>query len=353
MALGVRFPRSVLLMTARLAVILLAFGVAEALALYLQAVSTGGRTPSWPVLVLQVCGWLSFVPVLPWVWLGGQLVNPLPLRVRSLVFHLAAAVLFEALHNVVFLLPASLLIPAQIARSGGSLPFVWRMLQQRTVSDLTLYVGLLVVWQVHARRHAESLARAVRVRARHEAFEARRRELMSRLQPTLLGEVLLRSRELVWAEPGRAERLIAQLSRFLRSLLQTMRQPVHPLGRELRVAHEMLLMYETAARGTLLSNVDVPQTLLDVPVSAGRLLSALESALPPTSELLHTATPGEVTIALDEPVGRDDRPERRSPGQTGNEDGSTLTLRLEYRAGETLITRRLPVPIQTEPVAFT
>lgn len=353
MAIGVRFPRSVLLMTARLAVILLAFGMAEGLALYLQAVSTGGRTPSWPVMVLQVCGWLSFVPVLPWVWLGGQLVNPLPLRVRSLVFHLAVAVLFEALANLVFLLPASLLIPAQVARSGGALPFVWRMLQLRTVSDLSLYAGLLVVWQVHARRDAESLARAARVRARHEAFEAKRRELMSRLQPTLLGEVLVRSRELVWAEPGRAERLIAQLSRFLRSLLQTMRQPVHSLGRELRVAHEMLLVYETAARGTLRARVSVPQTLIHLPVPAGRLLNALESALPPTSELLHATTPGEVTISLDAPGGADDGSDRRSQGRSGNADGSSLTLRLEYRAGAHLVTRRLVVPIQTEPLVFT
>lgn len=143
---------------------------------------------------------------------------------------------------------------------------------------LALATGIVGSQVMSARSRAHAL-RLQLAEVERDAAQARLRLLQAQLEPHMLFNTLANLRALVRIDAGRAEHMIDQLNRFLRTSLSASQGLVHPLRDELARLQDYLGLMQVRMGDRLAVQVDVPEDLLALPVPALLLQPLVENAI--------------------------------------------------------------------------
>lgn len=113
---------------------------------------------------------------------------------------------------------------------------------------------------------------------RQLAAEAESRSLRAQINPHFLFNSLNSLADMVKSEP-RAERAVLDLARVFRHALDSTRQPVVPLGDELRFLDSYLRIEQIRFEERLRFEIDCPESLLDTPVPPMLLQPLVENSI--------------------------------------------------------------------------
>lgn len=143
---------------------------------------------------------------------------------------------------------------------------------------LALATGIVGSQVMSARSRAHAL-RLQLAEVERDAAQARLRLLQAQLEPHMLFNTLANLRALVRIDTERAECMIDQLNRFLRTSLGASQGLVHPLRDELARLQDYLGLMQVRMGERLAVQVDVPDELLPLPVPALLLQPLVENAI--------------------------------------------------------------------------
>ena len=143
---------------------------------------------------------------------------------------------------------------------------------------LALATGIVGSQVMSARSRANAL-RLQLVEVERDAAQARVRLLQAQLEPHMLFNTLANLRALVRIDAERAECMIDQLNRFLRTSLGASQGLSHPLRDELARLQDYLGLMQVRMGERLAVQIDVPDDLLPLPVPALLLQPLVENAI--------------------------------------------------------------------------
>lgn len=149
---------------------------------------------------------------------------------------------------------------------------------QLRVLMISLVAALVISYVFYARErmHAQHLQA---VAAERLATEMQLKLLQSQLEPHMLFNTLANLRVLIGLDPPRAQRMLDQLVRFLRSTLASTRVERHPLGAEFDALRDYLALMAVRMGPRLRSRFELPAELADLPVPPLLLQPLVENAV--------------------------------------------------------------------------
>lgn len=136
-----------------------------------------------------------------------------------------------------------------------------------------------------ARQRATALAEARRQRAiaARRTAEARLQAIQARVDPQFLFDVLATVESLHEAAPKAAERLLDDVTAYLRAAMPDNGVAASTMGREAELARTWLAVQSALWGGRLAVEVDVPDALVSAPFPPMTLVPVLEDALAPAA----------------------------------------------------------------------
>ncbi len=129
------------------------------------------------------------------------------------------------------------------------------------------------------RRHQELIQRAANETLARQALDARLRLLQAQVEPHFLFNTLASIRELAEERAPEAARLTADLIRFLRGGLGSLRQESTTLAAEFDMIEAYLSVMKTRMGDRLRWELDLPSNLREMPLPPAMLISLVENAI--------------------------------------------------------------------------
>ena len=157
-----------------------------------------------------------------------------------------------------------------------------------------------VVPLLYAQRQANALRLAELERA---TLSAELKSLQAQVEPHFLYNTLANTRYLARHAPERAVDMLDHLIAYLRTALPDMRTPDSTLGRECDLAGHYLALMEIRFGARLVTKIDCPEWLRELPVPPMMLMSLVENAVRHGVE----PKPGDVRVSVTAAAGGDCR----------------------------------------------
>ena len=261
------------------------FGAATLLGLFstLQAYRLTALTSKDPMdiqvgnlLVLNLAFWFIPAAVAPFIFKLVQRYRIDDQRVKAIVVHACAALIFTVVH--------ALGMTAVRAMLWGPPPVGWFTALQRL--HLTNLDWLLMTYTtVVGFTYAVGYHREVQARAVHEAqlqanlMEARLKTLEAELHPHFLFNTLHAISTLVHTQPEAADRMISRLSDLLRITFSRSEAACVPLHEELEFLQKYLEIEQTRFQDRLTVEYDIDPETLDAEVPRLILQPLVENAI--------------------------------------------------------------------------
>lgn len=269
--------------------------------------ASGEEGQVWLTMFYSAAIWLSWVLLVPViVWLGRRFDFRAGTRVRSVLLHLAAAVLIHAITMLVSVLLGVALYNPEEAITREMLQRAV-LLSSRLPLSIIIYTGIIGLDRAVGLWHALGERELQSVRLEAQASRARLDALAARLHPHFLFNALQSVSALIDEDPARARSMLAQIGDLLRDVLVvpddgdvSLREEVALLGRylaieEIRFADRLRIVFEVSPDAAV---VPVPRLLLQ-PLAENALRHGL-APLPGGGTLRIEATrqDGRVTIRV-------------------------------------------------------
>jgi len=217
----------------------------------------------------------------PAVFLGRRLVDRLVARKVPLVLAvLAGTLLFAALGS---LMVQAMLTWAGMAATQRFWPEYFQVLRATTLLSIGCALGAFFYESMRIRlREAETQLHAHEMaeeRTRKLAAEAHLRSLEARLHPHFFFNTLNSISALIAVDAPRAERLVGRLAALLRSSLDTTREALIPLEKELAIVEDYVAIEIERLGDKLQGHLDVPAELRAARVPPLSIQSLVENAV--------------------------------------------------------------------------
>ena len=166
-----------------------------------------------------------------------------------------------------------------LSRSLGLYPAGVRVtVDYRSAFLITLLAGLAGTYYFYSRSRSSYLERKVGVALRL-ADEARLKLLETQLEPHMLFNTLANLRVLIGVDPTRAQLMLDHMIAYLRATLDASRTPVHPLQQEFDRLRDYLALMAIRMGPRLAYELQLPDTLAQVPVPTLLLQPLVENAI--------------------------------------------------------------------------
>jgi len=286
--------------------VLLGFGfwtftglVFAAEAALLQA-HAGVHAPWYRLVAEQLASWWPCVLLTPPVAAGTLRARRARSRARLVAMHGLGVLMFLTVGGALMGLVESLLPWAE--PDGGLLGAAGWGILRYIGPDLLLYA--LIAVGTEAAAHAwESRQRAVAAATyARQLAEARLHVLSAQLQPHFLFNTLHAISALVWADPARADRLLARLSEMLRLTLRSGTRVETTLAEELTLLERYAEIQETRYGDRLRVSFDVEAGVREALVPRLILQPLVENAI--RHGVTRRITPGQVEVRAWQGDGR-------------------------------------------------
>jgi len=286
--------------------VLLGFGfwtftglVFAAEAALLQA-HAGVHAPWYRLVAEQLASWWPCVLLTPPVAAGTLRARRARSRARLVAMHGLGVLMFLTVGGALMGLVESLLPWAE--PDGGLLGAAGWGILRYIGPDLLLYA--LIALGTEAAAHAwESRQRAVAAATyARQLAEARLHVLSAQLQPHFLFNTLHAISALVWADPARADRLLARLSEMLRLTLRSGTRVETTLAEELTLLERYAEIQETRYGDRLRVSFDVEAGVREALVPRLILQPLVENAI--RHGVTRRITPGQVEVRAWQGDGR-------------------------------------------------
>jgi signal transduction histidine kinase len=258
------------------------------------------RTPWHRLVAEQLASWWPCVLLTPPVVAGTLRARRAASRARMLAMHGFGVVLFLTVGGALMGLAESLLPWAE--PDGGLLGAAGWGILRYIGPDLLLYA--LIAVGTEAAAHAwESRQQAVAAATyARQLAEARLHVLSAQLQPHFLFNTLHAISALVWADPARADRLLARLSEMLRLTLRSGTRVETTLAEELTLLERYAEIQEARYGDRLRVSFDVEAGVREALVPRLILQPLVENAI--RHGVTRRITPGQVEVRAWQGDGR-------------------------------------------------
>ena len=120
---------------------------------------------------------------------------------------------------------------------------------------------------------------ASRAREEKQTLTARLQLLQAQVEPHFLFNTLANVQHLTTTDPARASEMLGSLIRYLRAALPQMREQASTLAREVGMVKAYLEIQQVRMGDRLAFTIDIPATLLALPVPPMMLISLVENAV--------------------------------------------------------------------------
>jgi hypothetical protein len=212
---------------------------------------------------------------------------------RRHLLTVAIAVTFTLVVEGAYLLPGSPLQKAGIAFGVTATPLSMLLYSLWKHVVLALLASAYIHSRGEVREVARHLARLRReqVAARRRLVEARLVAIQARVDPQFFLDMLAAVQRIYPVDAARAERLLDELTAFLRAALPRLRTTSSTMAQECDLARSYVLLRTLAQTAQARLDAEVPQLLEAVPFPPGVLLPLVEGVLrvAPTQNAMHLA----------------------------------------------------------------
>jgi two-component system, LytTR family, sensor kinase len=239
----------------------------------------GEASQSWRVLVYGLVQWWLWGVVAVCVWRQVQPLPPARRTIRSLLRTHAPIALGVTLARAVIL---AALGQFAFDTAGEPRPFwqwVVSYLLGRGAVDVALYAAIGAGALLVAERSRLAGQQRMQEQLTAQLATAELRALRMQLQPHFLFNTLHAIRILVDESPARAQRMIILLGDLLRTVLTADGAQLVPLSQELDFARRYLDIEQLRFEDRLTVTIDVPASLLSIPVPGFLLQPLVENAI--------------------------------------------------------------------------
>ncbi|HEU0078668.1 MAG TPA: histidine kinase, partial [Longimicrobiaceae bacterium] len=262
---------------------------------YLSALATGKPVDGRGLVAnfADAYTWALLTPGI--LWVAGRFRFDRGARLRSLVVHLAAGVLFATASVAVNVQVSQLLWPAKTVLFGGyfATTFHWN------VQWYWIIVGMRYAWEYY-RKYRDRELQASQLEA--QLARAQLEALRSQIQPHFLFNTLNTISELVHESPDAADRMIVRLGDLLRLSVDNAGTQEVTLRRELDFLRAYLEIEQARFRDRLSVRLAIDPDTLDARVPNLLLQPLVENAI--RQGIAERAGPGSIEVSAGREDGR-------------------------------------------------
>jgi len=243
-----------------------------------QAIGTRHHFPTWQPFVWEISSVILVFALIPLIvrFESRFRIDSRP-RTRAALLHIAAAVVFSAIHTTGMVLLRKLAYwMMSDSYDFGDVPTQWFYeLQKDLITYLVVLIIAFAIREFRIRRAGELRAQELAA----QLSEARLRHLTAQIEPHFLFNSLNAISNRMHEDVEAADRMISQLGDLLRAAYESDDHVLVPLGRELGWLRGYTAMMAERFRGQLAFEIEVDPGIEALQVPRLLLQPVLENAL--------------------------------------------------------------------------